>query len=103
VGLVLALFVVGFGALGLFPIYYAISQEISVRHQGKTTGTLSCLNAAYLAFLFPLTGKLIDRLGSFDVALGAAGLFPLVGLVALAFFWPAAENEPAAGTGVRPG
>ena len=94
VGLVAALFVVGFGALGLFPIYYALSQEISVRHQGKTTGTLSFLNAAYLAFLFPLTGKLIDRLGSFDLALGAAGLFPVAGLIALAFFWRDRENEP---------
>jgi MFS transporter, ACS family, hexuronate transporter len=101
--LVVAVFVVGFGALGLFPIYYALSQEISTHHQGKVTGTLSCLNAAYLAFLFPLTGKLIDRLGSFDAALGAAGLFPLVGLAALAFFWRDAENEPDPGAGVRPG
>jgi MFS transporter, ACS family, hexuronate transporter len=104
--------VVGFGALGLFPIYYALSQEISVRHQGKTTGTLSFLNAAYLAFLFPLTGKLIDRLKSvdlplglesFDVALGAAGLFPLVGLVALAFLWRDPENEPRPPLRVPPG
>jgi MFS transporter, ACS family, hexuronate transporter len=112
VGLVAALFVVGFGAVGLFPIYYALSQEISVRHQGKTTGTLSFLNAAYLAFLFPLTGKLIDRLKSvdlplglesFDVALGAAGLFPLVGLVALAFLWRDPENEPRPPLRVPPG
>ena len=103
VGLVAALFVVGFGALGLFPIYYALSQEISVRHQGKTTGTLSFLNAAYLAFLFPLTGKLVDRLGSFDAALGAAGLFPVIGLVALAFFWRDRENEPGPAVRVPPG
>jgi MFS transporter, ACS family, hexuronate transporter len=101
--LVAALFVVGFGALGLFPIYYALSQEISVRHQGKVTGTLSCLNAAYLALWFPLQGRLIDWLGSFSVALGVAGLFPVIGLVALALGWPDEENEPAAGPGVRPG
>lgn len=85
--LIATLLLVGFGALGLFPIYYALSQEISSRHQGKVTGTLSCLNAAYLAFLFPLQGKLIDYLGSFSIALSVAGLFPIVGLVALAFGW----------------
>ncbi|HEX3147148.1 MAG TPA: MFS transporter [Gemmataceae bacterium] len=85
--LIAALLLLGFGALGLFPIYYALSQEISSRHQGKVTGTLSCLNAAYLALLFPLQGKLIDYLGSFSVALGVAGLFPIVGLFALAFGW----------------
>lgn len=98
-----ALFVVGFGALGLFPIYYALSQEISARHQGKVTGTLSCLNAAYLALWFPVQGRLIDWLGSFSVALGVAGLFPVIGLVALAVGWPDRDNEPAAGPGVRPG
>jgi MFS transporter, ACS family, hexuronate transporter len=85
--LILVLLLLGFGALGLFPIYYALSQEISQRHQGKVTGTLSCLNAAYLAFLFPLQGRVIDRLGSFEVALGVAGLFPIVGLIALWLGW----------------
>jgi MFS transporter, ACS family, hexuronate transporter len=85
--LILVLMLVGFGALGLFPIYYALSQEISQRHQGKVTGTLSCLNAAYLAFLFPLQGRVIDRLGSFELALGVAGMFPIVGLIALWLGW----------------
>ncbi|HKB03237.1 MAG TPA: MFS transporter [Gemmataceae bacterium] len=85
--LVTVLFLLGFGTLGLFPIYYNLSQEISVRHQGKVTGTLSCLNAMYLLLLFPVQGKLIDQLGSFSAALGMAGVFPLAGLVALTFFW----------------
>jgi MFS transporter, ACS family, hexuronate transporter len=92
--LIAALMLLGFGALGLFPIYYALSQEISSRHQGKVTGTLSCLNAAYLALLFPLQGKLIDHLGSFAIALGVAGLFPIVGLIALAFGWREAAAAP---------
>ena len=86
-GLIVVLLLVAFGALGLFPIYYALSQEISQQHQGKVTGTLSCLNAAYLAFLFPLQGRVIDHFGSFELALGVAGLFPLAGLVALWLFW----------------
>jgi ACS family hexuronate transporter-like MFS transporter len=85
--LIAVLYLLGFGALGLFPIYYALSQEISARHQGKVTGTLSCLNAAYLVLLFPFQGWLIDRLGSFSLALGVVGIFPLAGLCAMAMFW----------------
>ncbi|MSR53475.1 MAG: MFS transporter [Gemmataceae bacterium] len=85
--LIAVLYLMGFGALGLFPIYYALSQDISSKHQGKVTGTLSCLNAGYLAVLFPLQGLLIDNLQSFSLALGVVGVFPIVGLLALAFFW----------------
>jgi MFS transporter, ACS family, aldohexuronate transporter len=85
--LVFVLLLVGFGALGLFPIYYAISQEISARHQGKVTGTLSFLNALYLAAYIFAQGWVADVSGSFAVPLGITGLIPLVGLVALALWW----------------
>lgn len=93
--LIVVLYLLGFGALGLFPIYYALSQEISTKHQGKVTGTLSCLNAAYLVLLFPFQGWLIDHLGSFSLALGVVGIFPLAGLIAMAMFWekPASRAE----------
>lgn len=91
--LIAVLFAMAFGALGLFPIYFALSQEISAKHQGKVTGTLGCINAIYLAVLFPLQGKLIDRFGSFDISLGAAGLVPLLGLAALYFGWRSPTNE----------
>jgi len=85
--LVVMLLVLGFGALGLFPIYYAISQEISDRHQGKVTGTLSFLNAIYLAGYIFAQGWLWDLSGSFALPLGAAGVVPLFGLIALAVWW----------------
>jgi ACS family hexuronate transporter-like MFS transporter len=89
------LFLLGFGALGLFPIYFALSQEISARHQGKVTGTLSFLNAVYLAGYMPLQGRLIDYFGSFSLVLGVTGLFPLIGLLALALAWREAPRvEP---------
>lgn len=90
--LIAVLFAVGFGALGLFPIYFALSQEVSRKHQGKVTGTLGCLNGLYLALLFPLQGRLIDYFGSYSLALGVAGLFPLAGLAALWWGWP--RDEP---------
>jgi MFS transporter, ACS family, aldohexuronate transporter len=95
--LVAALFGLGFGALGLFPIYYALSQEISAKHQGKVTGTLSFLNAVYLAGFVTFQGWLIERLQSYSIVLGLTGLFPLVGLVALWIGWkdpPAGEPRP---------
>lgn len=85
--LVALLMLLGFGALGLFPIYYALSQDISARHQGKVTGTLSFTNAIYLALLIPLQGEMVDQLGSFSLALGVVGVAPLAGLIALACFW----------------
>src|SRR5262245_26356976 len=93
--LVAVLFILGFGALGLFPIYYAISQEISVRHQGRVTGTLSFLNAVYLAGYFSLQGELIQDYG-FGRVLGVAGLMPLIGLFALALWWKDPPNRDQA-------
>ena len=94
--LIVVLYILGFGALGLFPIYYALSQEISSKHQGKVTGTLSCLNGAYMAAMFPLQGMLIDYLGSFFPVLGMVGFFPLVGLVVLALFWKSGPADATA-------
>ena len=84
---VVLLFVIGFAALGLFPTYFALTQEISARHQGKVTGTLGFINALYLAFLFPLQGRLIDATGSFRLVMALAGLPPMLGFLALVLFW----------------
>lgn len=92
--LIVMIYFLGFGALGLFPIYYALSQEISSKHQGKVTGTLSCLNALYLSGLFYFQGVYIDRLGSYALALGVVGLFPLLGVIAMALGWRDPKKQP---------
>jgi ACS family hexuronate transporter-like MFS transporter len=81
------LLVIGFGGLGLFPTYYALSQELTVRHQGKVTGTLGCLNWLVTSQMHPLVGRLIDQTSSYSLGVALAGLPPLIGLAALALFW----------------
>lgn len=84
----ICLLLVAFGALGLFPLYFAFSQEISSRHQGKITGSLGCLNALFLWQLFPLQGRIVDQSKSYSLGLSVTGVVPLVAMVAFLLFWP---------------
>jgi ACS family hexuronate transporter-like MFS transporter len=84
-GLLLGLLlIVGAASLGLFPCYYALSQELTRRHQGKVTGLLGM--AAWLAAapIHKFFGRLVDRTGSYDLGIALAGCLPLV---AAAVWW----------------
>jgi MFS family permease len=81
------LLVVGAGALGLFPCYYAWSQELSRVHQGKITGLTGVFAWAVSAPVHTLFGRLVDRTGSFDVGLAVVGCLPLVAFAALVLLW----------------
>jgi ACS family hexuronate transporter-like MFS transporter len=82
-----ALLMYGFGALGLFPTYFALSQEVSGRHQGKVTGSLGFINAMYLAGMFRVQGGLNDANGSYLPVLTTAWVAPAIALVILLLFW----------------
>jgi ACS family hexuronate transporter-like MFS transporter len=84
--LLAVLLVVGAGALGVFPVYHALTQELSPLHQGKVTG-LAGVAAWALSPVQTLFGRLIDRTGSFDVGFAVAGCLPLVAFLALWLFW----------------
>lgn len=88
------LLVIGFGALGLFPIYYSLTQELSTRHQGKVTGSLSFITWAVTAEMQELVGKRVDATKSYADGLFWVGLAPLVGLIALALLWNVANKQP---------
>jgi len=78
----------GAGALGLFPIYYAFSQDISRRHQGKVagvTGVIAWLVSGQTAELF---GWLADETKSFRLGLALAGALPAIALVVMVLLWP---------------
>jgi ACS family hexuronate transporter-like MFS transporter len=98
------LLLVGAGALGLFPCYHALTQELTPIHQGKVTGLAGVVAWAIGSPTHHFFGKLIDQTGSFNLGLAISGLLPLVAFVFLWVFWNwpkprrAAANGPAAGS-----
>jgi MFS family permease len=86
-GVVVLLLLVGAGCLGLFPIFYALSQELSQRHQGKTIGLLGTIAWLVLAPLQPLFGRIADRTGSYDWGIALVGLVPLASCLVLWTLW----------------
>jgi len=90
--LLVVLAVAGAGALGVFPLYHAFTQDISGEHQGKITGV-----AGVAAWLVPaqiqrLFGVLADRTGSFDLGLALAGFLPLLAVIPLWWFWKPSDE-----------
>jgi MFS transporter, ACS family, hexuronate transporter len=93
--LLFVLALAGAGALGVFPLYHAFTQDISGEHQGKITGV-----AGVAAWLIPaqiqkLFGMLADRTGSFDLGLALAGFLPILAVIPLWLFWQRSKTEPA--------
>ncbi len=98
-GLLVVLALAGAGALGVFPIYHAFTQDISAAHQGKITGVAGVAAWVVPAQLQKLFGVLADRTGSFDLGLAVAGVLPLVAAIPLALFW---KNPADPDRGQRP-
>ena len=81
------LLAIGFGSLGLFPIYYSLSQELSSRDQGKITGILSAITWLSTAVMHKYIGAIVDRTNSHALIMTVVGVSPLVGFAALALLW----------------
>jgi MFS transporter, ACS family, hexuronate transporter len=90
------LLLVGAGALGLFPCYHALTQELSPLHQGKITGLAGVVAWAVGSPTHRFFGQLIDRTGSFDLGLAIAGGLPIVAFVFLWAFWNRSSRVPIA-------
>jgi len=86
----------GAGALGMFPIYYSFTQDISRRHQGLVTGLASCVAWVASAWFQKPFGRLADDTESFSVGLAAVGAVTLVALAAWVLVWP---EDPVVATG----
>ena len=85
--LLATLLVVGAGALGVYPCYYSLAQEVSSQHVGKITGLLATLVWAISSPVHKYFGRYVDQTQSFDLGIAVVGLTPLVGYFALWLFW----------------
>ncbi|MBI4624051.1 MAG: MFS transporter [Verrucomicrobia bacterium] len=83
----------GAGALGVFPLYHAFTQDISSEHQGKITGVAGVAAWLVPAQIQKLFGLLADRTGSFDPGLALAGFLPLLAVVPLWLFWEKSKSS----------
>ncbi|VTR93715.1 membrane protein : Major facilitator superfamily MFS_1 OS=Chthoniobacter flavus Ellin428 GN=CfE428DRAFT_2805 PE=4 SV=1: MFS_1 [Gemmata massiliana] len=88
------LLAVAFGALGLFPTYFALTQELSSRHQGKVTGTLGACAHLSLFVVYPIEGWICDVTKSYEWVLGGVGVFPFLALVVTVALWPPRKEPP---------
>ncbi|MBM3801144.1 MAG: MFS transporter [Acidimicrobiia bacterium] len=81
------LLLIGAGALGLFPNYYAFGQEISQKHQGLVVGSLGTFAWLGTGLMQERVGQTIQATGSYVTSMTLMGLTPLAAFVALWLFW----------------
>ncbi len=86
--LLMLLLIAGAGALGVFPIYHAFTQDLSHRHQGKITGIAGVAAWAFSPLAQRMFGRHVDETQSFDQGLALAGCLPMIALLLLAVGWP---------------
>jgi len=85
--LLCVLLLVAAGSLGVFPVYHALTQDISAHHQGKVTGIAGIAAWGFAPPAQKFFGRIVDKTGSFDAGLAIAGCLPLIAFVVLLFFW----------------
>ncbi len=91
--LLIVLLISGAGALGVFPLYHAFTQDISERHQGKITGVAGVTAWFLVPPTQKLFGRLVDSTGSYDAGLAAAACLPAVAALILWAFWGVDSDE----------
>src|SRR5204862_89549 len=67
----------------VFPNYYSFSQDLTVRHQGKVTGTLGFCCWVAMASWQEAIGQVVQRTGPYVPCFRIAGVAPLIGSAAL--------------------
>ena len=93
VAAIAVMMLVAAGSLGVFPCYYAFSQELSRRRLGLVTGLLGFAAWISSSSLQRPLGAHVDRTGSYDIAF-LVGAWPSILAAALLWlFWETKESE----------
>lgn len=87
------LLLVSAGGLGLFPVYYSLSQELSTRRQGMVTGLFGATTWIISSTMQPIIGRSIDKTHSYEAGLFWMGMVPLIGCLVFAWLWPMEKEE----------
>jgi len=74
------------GALGVFPIYHSLTQDLSAEHQGKVTGIAGVAGWLVPGYVQKGFGQIADLTGSFNLGLALASLLPMLALIPLCFW-----------------
>jgi ACS family hexuronate transporter-like MFS transporter len=93
--LIAVLMIAGAGALGLFPIYHAFTQDISGSRQGRITGIASVAAWVLPAWAQRGFGWLADTPGSFNTGFIAAAFLPLLAAFILVLGWGRDTPSPS--------
>ena len=83
---------VGAGSLGCFPIWLAMTQEISGRHTAVCIGFYGTTGWIAIAASSPFIGRLVDQIGTFAPCLIVVGFVPLIGAI-VALWWPEPKED----------
>ena len=94
--LLVVLSLVGAAGLGLFPIYHALTQELSPVHQGKITGLAGGLGWLLGSPAQKYFGRWVDQTHSFDGGMALVGWLPLLAFLGLWLFWDSKKSEATA-------
>ena len=89
--LLATMLVVGFGGLGSFAAFYTLTQDLSLEHQGKLSGSLATITWLVSAPMHKVFGWYLDQTHYYDLVLAVAGWFPPLALVAILTLW----NRPS--------
>ncbi len=81
------LLLIGAGALGLFPNYYAFGQEISKKHQGLVVGSLATFAWLVTGLMQNFVGLTIQATGSYVGSMALMGIAPCLAFLVLWLFW----------------
>ena len=82
------LLIIAGASLGVFPIAYALKQDLAREHMGKITGLVGASAWLTSAPMQKVFGWLRDTTGSFQIGLAVVGWLPLVALALIILLWP---------------